>query len=504
MRSSAGLTSTIINACSAASRSTSARRPPPRFPPTSASRASRPATIRSSSRCCLPVRPLPADRFEPPRRPAREPAGHLERLAIAPAWDSKYTGQHQHRDELLAGRSRPTWPSATRRSSTRSKISPPPARITAKEHYDARGWVLHHNFDLWRGTAPINNSNHGIWPTGGAWLAQHLWEHYLYSGDKRFLRDDRLSAHEGRRALLRRLLWSKTRKTGWLISGPEQFARAGRPGDGTDDGPPDHPRALRQRDRSRRDPRRSTREFRDTARRRCASGSRRTRSASTASCRNGSKTTTIPKNQHRHVSHLWGAAPGRRDHAARHAGPLRRRAASRSSSAATAAPAGRWAGRSTSGRDSSTATTPITILQNLLTPAVQPTDGVHGGGVYRQPLRRASALPDRRQLRRHRRHRRDAAAKPRPLRHPDQSHRVQSGEAAFIHLLPALPSALPPAKSPDSAPAATSTSRSPGATASSTAPLSLPKSRSPSKYATPARKLKSKPAPANSTTSTPA
>ena len=46
--------------------------------------------------------------------------------------------------------------------------------ITAREHYDARGWVLHHNFDLWRGTAPINASNHGIWQTGGAWLSTHL------------------------------------------------------------------------------------------------------------------------------------------------------------------------------------------------------------------------------------------------------------------------------------------------------------------------------------------
>ena len=60
--------------------------------------------------------------------------------------------------------------------------------ITAREHYAARGWVLHHNFDLWRGTAPINNSNHGIWPTGGAWLSLHLWENFLYSGDRDFLK----------------------------------------------------------------------------------------------------------------------------------------------------------------------------------------------------------------------------------------------------------------------------------------------------------------------------
>ena len=60
-------------------------------------------------------------------------------------------------------------------------------RETAKTHYDCRGWVLHHNFDLWRGTAPINASNHGIWVTGGAWMCQHLWWHYQFGGDKQFL-----------------------------------------------------------------------------------------------------------------------------------------------------------------------------------------------------------------------------------------------------------------------------------------------------------------------------
>jgi alpha-L-fucosidase 2 len=57
---------------------------------------------------------------------------------------------------------------------------------TAKEQYGCRGWVVHHNTDLWRGSAPINNID-GIWPTGGAWLCYHLWEHYLFTGDKTFL-----------------------------------------------------------------------------------------------------------------------------------------------------------------------------------------------------------------------------------------------------------------------------------------------------------------------------
>jgi len=56
-------------------------------------------------------------------------------------------------------------------------------RPTAKAHYNARGWVLHHNTDLWRGTAPINASDHGIWPMGAAWLCQHYWWHYEFGGD---------------------------------------------------------------------------------------------------------------------------------------------------------------------------------------------------------------------------------------------------------------------------------------------------------------------------------
>ena len=72
-------------------------------------------------------------------------------------------------------------------------------RTTARAHYGARGWVLHHNTDIWRGTAPINNSNHGIWPTGGAWLSQHLAWHYEYGGDRAFLRDTAYPCSRGRR-----------------------------------------------------------------------------------------------------------------------------------------------------------------------------------------------------------------------------------------------------------------------------------------------------------------
>ena len=58
---------------------------------------------------------------------------------------------------------------------------------TAREWYGCRGFVAHHNTDLWRGTAPVDGS-WGLWPMGGVWLVQHLWEHYTFSGDREFLR----------------------------------------------------------------------------------------------------------------------------------------------------------------------------------------------------------------------------------------------------------------------------------------------------------------------------
>jgi alpha-L-fucosidase 2 len=54
---------------------------------------------------------------------------------------------------------------------------------TAREMYGARGWVVHHNTDLWRASAPIDGPNWGMWPSGGAWLCLHLWDRYEFSGD---------------------------------------------------------------------------------------------------------------------------------------------------------------------------------------------------------------------------------------------------------------------------------------------------------------------------------
>jgi alpha-L-fucosidase 2 len=60
---------------------------------------------------------------------------------------------------------------------------------TAQEMYDARGWVAHHNTDLWRATGPIDFADAGMWPSGGAWLCDHLWDRYQYTGDKKYLKE---------------------------------------------------------------------------------------------------------------------------------------------------------------------------------------------------------------------------------------------------------------------------------------------------------------------------
>lgn len=103
-----------------------------------------------------------------------------------PAWDSKYT--------LNINAEMNYWPAeVTNLSETHQPFFQMmeelshTGRQTARTMYNADGWVVHHNTDIWRITGPVDFAAAGMWPTGGAWLCQHLWEHYLYSGDKTFL-----------------------------------------------------------------------------------------------------------------------------------------------------------------------------------------------------------------------------------------------------------------------------------------------------------------------------
>ena len=61
-------------------------------------------------------------------------------------------------------------------------------REAAKKLYKARGWVAHHNTDIWRITGVVDKAFYGLWPMGGVWLTQHIWQHYLFTGDTAFLK----------------------------------------------------------------------------------------------------------------------------------------------------------------------------------------------------------------------------------------------------------------------------------------------------------------------------
>lgn len=108
--------------------------------------------------------------------------------SLYPAWDSKYT--------ININTEMNYWPAeVTNLSQTHQpliqmvKELAESGKETAKILYNAEGWVAHHNTDIWRVTSPIDFAAAGMWPTGGTWLAQHLWEHYLFHGDRKFLMD---------------------------------------------------------------------------------------------------------------------------------------------------------------------------------------------------------------------------------------------------------------------------------------------------------------------------
>ncbi len=104
-----------------------------------------------------------------------------------PSWDSKYTTNINLEMNY--------WPSEV---CNLTELNEPlfklireiseTGRQTARDMYGAEGWVLHHNTDQWRITGPVDHAQTGLWPTGSGWICRHLWEHYLYTGDKDFLK----------------------------------------------------------------------------------------------------------------------------------------------------------------------------------------------------------------------------------------------------------------------------------------------------------------------------
>jgi alpha-L-fucosidase 2 len=123
-------------------------------------------------------------------RPGNQPA-NLQGLwndSVKPPWSSKYT--------ININTEMNYWPAEMTNLSecheplfAMLKDISQTGRATAKVNYGADGWVCHHNTDLWRATGPIGPAFYGFWPSGGAWLCQHIWYRYEYRGDKDFLRE---------------------------------------------------------------------------------------------------------------------------------------------------------------------------------------------------------------------------------------------------------------------------------------------------------------------------
>ncbi|MDJ1481778.1 glycoside hydrolase family 95 protein [Cytophagaceae bacterium YF14B1] len=105
---------------------------------------------------------------------------------MSPPWDSKYT--------ININTEMNYWPAE---KTNLTELHDPLFQLvkelsetgqeTARVMYGARGWMAHHNTDIWRINGPVDGAFWGVWNAGGGWLSQHLWEHYLYTGDKAFL-----------------------------------------------------------------------------------------------------------------------------------------------------------------------------------------------------------------------------------------------------------------------------------------------------------------------------
>lgn len=100
---------------------------------------------------------------------------------------------------------------------------------TAREMYGAKGWALHHNTDIWRSAGVVDGAFWGMWPNGGAWLTQHLWQHYLYSGNKDFLKEY-YPVMKGSADFLLDFLVEHP-KYGWMVTAPSNSPEQGPEGD---------------------------------------------------------------------------------------------------------------------------------------------------------------------------------------------------------------------------------------------------------------------------------
>jgi alpha-L-fucosidase 2 len=183
-----------------------------------------------------------------------------------------------------------------------------PGGIVAGDHYNSRGWVLHHNTDLWRGAAPVNASDHGIWVTGSGWMAHHYWEHFLYSRDEIFLHDTAWPVMKGAARFYVDFL-TPDPKTGLLVSSPSNSPENG----GLVAGPTmDHQiiKSLFKASIEASEILDTDKSFADTLRRMLPEIAPY-KIGRFGQLQEWLEDIDDPDNKHRHVSHLWGVYPGK-------------------------------------------------------------------------------------------------------------------------------------------------------------------------------------------------
>lgn len=184
----------------------------------------------------------------------------------------------------------------------------PAGEKVARNHYNAGGWVLHHNTDLWRGAAPINASDHGIWVTGSGWMAHHYWEHFLYNRDIPFLRDTAWPVMKGAARFYADFLVPDP-VTGWLVSVPSNSPENG----GLVSGPTmDHQiiKSLFKACMEASEIIGADRAFADTLKK-LLPAIAPYKKGRFGQLQEWMDDVDEPENKHRHVSHLWGVHPGK-------------------------------------------------------------------------------------------------------------------------------------------------------------------------------------------------
>ncbi len=164
-------------------------------------------------------------------RPGTQPA-NLQGIwneSMNPPWGSKYT--------ININTEMNYWPVDT--ANLGECIQPLEAMVldlthtgakTARMHWGAGGWVTHHNTDLWRASAPIDGP-WGHWPTGGAWLCENLWEHFLFTNDRAYLKQIYPAMKGAAQFFLDSLVVDPT--NGWLVTCRSASPEHGHPGGST-------------------------------------------------------------------------------------------------------------------------------------------------------------------------------------------------------------------------------------------------------------------------------